>query len=172
MKTAATRDYVLSLDTGGAPILSVFGGKITTYRKLAEQALTKLKPHFANAGGHWTAGVPLPGGDFPVSGVEDLIAGLKRDHGFLDDFWARRLVRAYRTEARMILGAAENKDDLGECFGATITAAELHWLMEHEYARTAEDVVWRRSRLGLRLTEEQIARIDKWMSAAQLARSA
>ena len=167
--TAATRDYVLSVDDSGPVVLSVFGGKITTYRKLAEQALAKLKPHFPNAGGDWTAEVPLPGGDFPVDGVAALVDGLKSDYPFLDDFWAKRLVRAYGTEARSILGAAETADDLGEDFGATITAAELHWLMDREYARTAQDVVWRRSKLGLRLDADQIARIDAWMKDAKLA---
>ena len=79
--TAATRDYVLSLDTAGAPILSVFGGKITTYRKLAEQALTKLEPHLPAASGNWTAGVPLPGGDFPVGGFDQLVKGKPRLQG-------------------------------------------------------------------------------------------
>ena len=167
--TAATRDYVLSLDTAGPPILSVFGGKITTYRKLAEQSLTKLQPYLGNASGNWTAEVPLPGGDFAVDGFEGLVSQLARDFPFLDPFWSRRLVRAYGTDARSILGDATSAEDLGEGFGATITAAELHWLIKKEYARTAEDVVWRRSKLGLRLTPDEIAQIDKWMTSAQLA---
>lgn len=170
--TAATRDYVLSLDASGPPVLSVFGGKITTYRKLAEQALAKLKPHFAQATGDWTAEVPLPGGDFPVNDFDALVEGLKTDFSFLDAFWARRLVRAYGTEARSVLGTAAKAEDLGEQFGATITEAELRWLMDKEYAQTAEDVVWRRSKLGLRLSEQEIARIDDWMSTAKLAQSA
>ena len=170
--TAATRDYVLSVDDSGPVILSVFGGKITTYRKLAEQALAKLRPHFPDAGAAWTAEVPLPGGDFPVDGFDALVADLKRDFGFLDDFWARRLVRAYGTDARTILGSAGSAADLGRMFGAGITEAELRWLMEKEYARMAEDVVWRRSKLGLRLTNDEIAAIDVWMRDAQLARPA
>ena len=170
--TAATRDYVLSLDAAGPPVLSVFGGKITTYRKLSEQALAKLKPHFAQATGDWTAEVPLPGGDFPVDGFDALVEGLKAHFPFLDAFWARRLVRAYGTEAREILGSATKAEDLGEQFGATITSAELRWLMDKEYARTAADVVWRRSKLGLRLSEQEIARIDDWISDAELAQSA
>ncbi len=170
--TAATRDYVLSIDDAGPVILSVFGGKITTYRKLAEQALAKLKPHYPKASGDWTAEVPLPGGDFPVDGFDSLVTGLKRDYEFLDDFWARRLVRAYGTEARAVLGEAKTAEDLGCAFGASITEAELRWLMDREYARTAEDVVWRRSKLGLRLTADEIAGIDAWMRDAQLARGA
>ena len=164
--TAATRDYVLSLDATGAPVLNVFGGKITTYRKLAEATLAKLRGAFPEMGGDWTAGVAMPGGDFPVDGVEDLIAGLRADYPFLDARWAKRLIRAYGTEAREILGDAESADDLGRDFGASLSEAELRWLMAREYAVTAEDVVWRRSKLGLRLSEGQIAEIDSFMRSA------
>jgi glycerol-3-phosphate dehydrogenase len=163
--TAATRDYVLKVEQGGgAPILNVFGGKITTYRRLAEGALEKIAPFFPGTPAAWTAGVPLPGGDFPVKGVETLIGTLRTDHPFLTDRWARRLVRAYGTEAREILGDAATEEDLGEAFGATLTAAEVDWLMRKEFARTAEDVLWRRSKLGLRLDPEAVARLDAWMA--------
>jgi glycerol-3-phosphate dehydrogenase len=164
--TAATRDYVLSLDETGPALLSVFGGKITTYRKLAEDALAKLAPHFPAASGAWTAGVPLPGGDFPVDGVPRLVADLRARHPFLTAPWALRLVRAYGTEATRILDGADSPAALGRDFGATLTEAELRWLMEKEYARTAADVVWRRSKLGLRLDADQIAAIDAWMETA------
>ena len=163
--TAATRDYVLSLDDTGAPILSVFGGKITTYRKLAEQAMKKLQPFFPGLKSDWTAGVSLPGGDFPVGDVEKLIVDLRETHPFLSAFWARRLVRAYGTEARDVLGGAADAAALGRDFGATLTEAEIRWLMKKEFARRAEDVVWRRSKLGLRMTAEQIAELDAWMQA-------
>jgi len=163
--TAATRDYTLKVDsTGGAPVLNIFGGKITTYRRLADSALEKIGQHLKLSRGPWTAGVPLPGGDFPVDGVEDLVTELERDHPFLSAFWARRLVRAYGTEAREVLGDAKRAEDLGRDFGATLTQAEVTWLMRHEYARSAEDVVWRRSKLGLRLSAEQIAALDTWMT--------
>ncbi|PZQ95633.1 MAG: glycerol-3-phosphate dehydrogenase [Cereibacter sphaeroides] len=162
--TAATREYVLSLDTNGAPLLNVFGGKITTYRKLAEAALAKLAPTFPQATGPWTAGVPMPGGDFPVDGVKGLIDGLQREYPFLDAYWAGRLIRAYGTEARAILGPAQKIEDLGRNFGATLTEAELRWMMRHEYAREAADVVWRRSKLGLRLSGEEIASIGAFMA--------
>ncbi len=163
--TAATRDYVLSLDTNGAPLLSVFGGKITTYRKLAESALSKLVPLIGGKG-DWTAGIALPGGDFPVGGVDDLIAQLQADFPFLEERWARRLVRAYGTEAAEILVTAKSREDLGQDFGATLTEAEVNWLMEKEYARSAADVVWRRSKLGLRMTRDQISALDAFMTAA------
>ncbi|MCX7669304.1 MAG: glycerol-3-phosphate dehydrogenase, partial [Anaerolineae bacterium] len=162
--TAATRDYVLSLDTAGAPMLNVFGGKITTYRRLAEQAMDKLCPVLGLPSRPWTARVALPGGDFPVDGVAALTEGLRRDYPFLDAFWAGRLVRAYGTEARAILGSAATAADLGRAFGATLTEAELRWLMTREYAVEAADVVWRRSKLGLRLTEDEIAEIGAFMA--------
>ena len=165
--TAATRDYALRLETSGAaPLLSVFGGKITTYRRLAEAALAELAPFFPHLGGDWTAGVPLPGGNFPVEGVEGLIARLLDSCPWLGPAWARRLVRAYGTEAFDIVGDAQGPGDLGRDFGATLTEAELRWMMTREYARTAEDAVWRRTRLGLRLNAAQIAAIDDWMHDA------
>ncbi|MGB3315933.1 MAG: glycerol-3-phosphate dehydrogenase, partial [Albidovulum sp.] len=162
--SAATRDYVLTLNTDGAPILNVFGGKITTYRKLAEAAMAKIAPILKVTKPNWTAGVPLCGGDFPVDGVDALIAHLAERYPFLDAFTTRRLIRTYGTEASMILGDAISATDLGRGFGAGLTEAELRWLMEKEYATTAEDVVWRRTKLGLRLSAEQIAALDGWMA--------
>ena len=164
--TAATRDYVLSVDTagGGAPLLNVFGGKITTYRRLAESALARLAPHFPAATGAWTARVPLPGGDFPHDGAASLRGSLMGRYPFLTERWAGRLVRAYGTDAALILGEATAAVDLGRDFGATLTEAEVRWLMAHEWARRAEDVVWRRSKLGLRLTPAQVAELDAWMT--------
>jgi len=173
--TAATRDYTLKVDdAGGAPILNIFGGKITTYRRLAEHALEKIVPYFPNATGAWTAGVVLPGGDFEVSQVAEKIAALRADHPFLTEFWARRLIRAYGTEAWDVLAGAGDVADLGPMFGATLTGREVDWLMSREYARSAEDVVWRRNKLGLRLDPGQIAALDTWMKGrrAELATAA
>jgi len=168
--TAATRDYVLSLDPAdGAPLLNVFGGKITTHRRLAEGALAKLAPHLAPARGAWTARVPLPGGDFRHDEVDRLVAALMTAYPFLDRRWARRLVRAYGTLARDVLGAARAADDLGRRFGHDLTEAEVAWLMDREWAQTAEDVLWRRSKLGLRLTAEEAAALDDWMRARRAA---
>jgi glycerol-3-phosphate dehydrogenase len=161
--TAATRDYVLSLDTKGAPLLNVFGGKITTYRRLAEAALDKLAPCFPGLPDRWTAGRPLPGGDFACDGVAAMIAALKTDYPFLSDYWSRRMVKGYGTEARKILGGARSARDLGREFGATLTAAEVDWLVIHEFARTAEDIVWRRTKLGLRMTAQQIDDLTRYL---------
>ncbi len=165
--TAATRDYVLSVDTDAAPLLNVFGGKITTHRRLAESALAKLGAWFPQAKGPWTARVALPGGDFPYDGVAALTQALKRHFPFLSDPWAARLIRAYGSEAPSLLGEATSAADLGRDFGATLTEAEVRWQMAHEFARAAADVVWRRSKLGLRLTQDQIAALDAFMAGLE-----
>ena len=165
--TAATRDYVLKVDrAGGAPLLNVFGGKITTYRKLAEAALEKIVAFFPNATGDWTAGVALPGGDMAVDGVDALVARLCAAHPFLDQTWARRLVRAYGTEAEAVLSGAETSDQMGQDFGATITARELDWVIEKEWVQSSDDFLWRRSKLGLRLTADQHKAIDDYIQKA------
>ena len=168
--TAATRDYTLRVNNaGGAPILNVFGGKITTYRRLAESALEKIAPFFEDVPGAWTAGVALPGGDFAVDGFDALVAALRSDHTYLTPYHANRLARAYGTEARKVLGDATTLDELGQDFGATLTEREVAWLITHEFARTAEDVVWRRNKLGLRMNAEQIATLDNWISTHRSA---
>lgn len=162
--TAATRDYVLKVDqTGGAPMLTVFGGKITTYRKLAESALDKIAPFFQKLPGKWTAGAALPGGDFPVDQVPVLVNTIKKDFPFLTDSWAKRLIRAYGTEAAEILGDAKAASDLGEDFGETIYARELDWAVAKEWVKTADDFLWRRSKLGLRTSREQNLRISAYI---------
>jgi glycerol-3-phosphate dehydrogenase len=163
--TAATRDYVLQVEdeAGVAPLLNVFGGKITTYRRLAEHALSKLHAFFPAMRPAWTAGMPLPGGDFPVDGAPALIRQLQGDFPFLDAPWARRLVRAYGSEAALLLDGARRPEDLGRRFGWNLTEAEVRWLMRHEWARRAEDVLWRRSKLGLRLTAAEAEALDDWM---------
>jgi glycerol-3-phosphate dehydrogenase len=166
---AATRDYVFELDTpGGAPLLSIYGGKITTYRRLAEEALERLEPYLRSAKARegWTAKSPLPGGDMDVSALPALTAELRRSYPFLSQEHASRLAHAYGTRASNLLGGAKSMGDLGESFGATLTAAEIRYLMASEWALTAEDIVWRRSKLGLRLTAAEIAAIDDWIAAS------
>jgi glycerol-3-phosphate dehydrogenase len=172
--TAATRDYVLRVETAGgtAPMLNVFGGKITTYRRLAEAALAQLKPFFPAMGAPWTAGAPMPGGDFPHDGVPARVAALRARYPFLDDAWALRLTRAYGTEAEAVLADARTAEDLGQRFGWNLTEAEVRWLMRAEWARTAADVLWRRTKLGLRLSNDEAARLDAWMRDNDGARAA
>jgi glycerol-3-phosphate dehydrogenase len=164
---AATREYVLELDNPGAPLLSIYGGKITTHRRLAEEALERLSPYLkgTRAREGWTAKAALPGGDMDVSAVAALTAELVRDYPFLTPVHANRLAHAYGTRATKLLGTAKTLADLGQSFGATLTESEVRYLMSVEWARTAEDVVWRRSKLGLRLSPAEIAAIDAWMVA-------
>jgi glycerol-3-phosphate dehydrogenase len=164
---AATRDYVFELDTpGGAPLLSIYGGKITTYRRLAEEALERLEPYLRSGKLRegWTGKSPLPGGDLDVSALPALTAELQRNYPFLAQDHANRLAHAYGTRASKLLGAAKSLADLGQSFGATLTAAEVKYLMAHEWALSADDIVWRRSKLGLRLSADQVAAIDDWIA--------
>ena len=164
---AATRDYVFELDTpGGAPLLSIYGGKITTYRRLAEEALERLEPFLggnAKARQGWTGKSPLPGGNMDVSALPALTAELQRNYPYLTPEHANRLAHAYGTRATKVLGNAKSLADLGQSFGATLTAAEVSYLMTWEWAMSAADVVWRRSKLGLRLSAAEIATIDEWI---------
>jgi glycerol-3-phosphate dehydrogenase len=173
---AATREYVFELDTpGGAPLLSIYGGKITTHRRLAEEALERLAPYLRNAkrsektsekaGEGWTAKSPLPGGDLDVSAIAALSAELVRRYPFLTPAHANRLAHAYGTRAGKVLGNAKSMADLGQAFGATLTEREVRYLMSVEWARTAEDIVWRRSKLGLRLSAGEVAALDDWIAA-------
>jgi glycerol-3-phosphate dehydrogenase len=164
---AATRDYVFELDSpGGAPLLSIYGGKITTYRRLAEEALERLSPYLrsAKARAGWTGTSPLPGGDLDVSALPALTAELRRDYPFLTQEHANRLAHAYGTRAAKLLGHAKSLADLGQAFGATLTEAEVKYLMAAEWAMTAEDIVWRRSKLGLRMQAGEIAALDAWIA--------
>jgi glycerol-3-phosphate dehydrogenase len=165
---SASRDYVLELDGGNgvAPLLSIIGGKITTYRKLAEAALEQLSPHLPKREGlaaGWTGTMPLPGGEFAAEEAGELGLRLSRSFPFLREAHALRLVRAYGTRAWAVLEKAKSFDGLGIHFGATLTEAEVRYLVEHEWARSADDVLWRRSKLGLHMTEGEIAALDAWM---------
>jgi glycerol-3-phosphate dehydrogenase len=170
---AATRDYVFELDaTDNLPLLSIFGGKITTYRRLSEEALQRLTPFlpesFREREG-WTAASPLPGGDFDVLSLPNLTSELRRAASFIEPDHALRLARAYGTRARDILKGATSFADLGKHFGATLTEAEVRFAIANEWARTADDMLWRRSKLGLRLTGEQAAELEAWMQAQHAA---
>ena len=164
----ATRDYVLKLDApaGAAPLLSVLGGKITTFRRLAESALAALQPHLPATVGlpaGWTGRERLPGGEFAVDGFEAQYAAAAARYPFLPAETVHRLLRAYGMRMYDIVGGAGCSADLGRDFGAGLTEAELRYLARAEWARTAEDVVWRRSKLGLRLSAEQVGTIDDAM---------
>jgi glycerol-3-phosphate dehydrogenase len=161
----ATRDYVLEL-TGTPPVLSVFGGKITTHRRLAEAAMDRLAPLFPGLTSSWTSGAHLPGGDFPWDGFETLRDDLVRRYPFLQVQTATRLTRAYGTLAGSLLGDARSPADLGEAIGADLTGREVDWLVRTEWARTAEDVLWRRSKLGMWFGPEDITALERYLTPA------
>lgn len=166
--STVTRDYVFELDRGWdgrAPaLLSIFGGKITTYRKLAEHALAKL----GVPGQTWTAAAPLPGGDIAGLDFDGFVAAQAAAFPWLPQDAIRRLARAYGTRMAQVLGDARGFDDLGQHFGGGLTVAEVIYLICHEFARSAEDVLWRRSKLGLHLTEDERARLTSWFERVKL----
>nr|MDJ0613599.1 glycerol-3-phosphate dehydrogenase [Rhizobiaceae bacterium] len=161
----ATRDYVLKTEGEGAlKYINIFGGKITTYRRLAESMLEKIGDAIGAKGAPWTMESVLPGGEFEVSDFDNLVADVTKRFPFLDVGLAHRLVRAYGTAAFDILGEAKSSDDLGEDFGHGLREAEVRYLIEQEWAQTADDVLWRRSKLGIRFTEDQKSRLEDFMS--------
>jgi glycerol-3-phosphate dehydrogenase len=166
----ATRDYVLKSEGGNgqAPILDAFGGKITTYRRLSESMLEKIEGFLGKRGKPWTANAPLPGGDFPATGFDAEVKKLNVAYPFLDARLARRLTRLYGTRARALLGDAKSLADLGRAFGADVYEAEIRYLMRNEWALTAEDVLWRRTKRGLHFSPEQTTALDEFMQAVSV----
>ena len=156
---------------GEPPLVNAFGGKITTYRRLAESMLEKIEHFLGKKGKPWTANAPLPGGDFPVTGFEAEVSALKRNYPFLNTRLARRLTRLYGTRARVLLGDASSAADLGMDFGADLTEAELRYLIANEWAVTADDVLWRRTKRGLHMDAAQTAALDAWMRETAPARA-
>ena len=156
-----TREYVLKLegDAGTGALLNVFGGKITTYRHLAEGALAKIEQVLGVRGPAWTKGSTLPGGDFPIDGFDALVTSLRIRAMQIPPVTIRRLARAYGTEARTILAGGE----LGPVFGADLGQREVDFLVEKEWARSADDILWRRSKLGLRFSPEEVAALTRYL---------
>jgi glycerol-3-phosphate dehydrogenase len=165
----ATRDYVLKLEGGAgeAAVLNIFGGKITTFRRLAETAMEKIAETLGVKGAKWTKTATLPGGDFPVTGFATQASELRRDFSFLSENAAKRLVRLYGTRARTLLGAAKSSDALGLKFGSVITEAEARYLMAHEWAMTADDVLWRRTKAGLVTSKADAEALEEFMASAR-----
>ncbi|UUE45412.1 glycerol-3-phosphate dehydrogenase [Pectobacterium aroidearum] len=161
---AITRDYTLSVDddNGQAPLLSVFGGKLTTYRKLAEHALDKLHKYYPQAGKAWTKEAVLPGGD--IAGTRDDYAAALRRRFNLPESLTRRYSRTYGSNSELILTNMKGLGDLGEDFGHDLYEAELRYLVEKEWAVTLDDVIWRRTKLGMRLNDAQKQRISDWLA--------
>lgn len=175
--SAVTRDYVLESNTEEAPLLSVWGGKITTFRKLAEEAADELGRMLgtSSARSHWTKAASLPGGDLsawigpprrPDTDFERFIIAVKLRYPWLEPQLARRLSRAYGSLIDRVLGEANDLADLGEEIAPGLFEAELRYLCREEWASTAEDVLWRRTRLGLHLSESECERVSDWMKQA------
>ncbi len=164
--SAVTRDYVLRLDSdqGGTPVLSVFGGKITTYRRLAERALEKLAPWFPGMGPAWTAAAFLPGGTIPGGDVARFEEHLAERHPQLPRPLLRALTRRHGTLVYQVLGDAATMVALGEHFGADLYAREVDYLVEREWARNAEDVLWRRTKAGLHLEPRQREAVARYLA--------
>ena len=162
----ATRDYRLVLDASdGPPLLNVFGGKITAYRHLAEKALDRLKPFFPQMRrGPWTADEALPGGDLPAGGLAALEKEMAARFPYLDGALAARLARGYGTRVWALLGDTDGVAALGRHFGAGLYEREVGWLMREEWAQTAEDVLWRRTKLGLRLSPQEVQNLELFMT--------
>ncbi len=164
--STVTRDYVFELEAdGGAPILSVYGGKITTFRKLAEHALAKLGKAMELPGEAWTRHAVLPGGEFADGDFARFLWEASEQYEFAPPEMLLRLARAYGTRLAEILEGAKGLADLGECLGGDLYEAELRYLVKREYARTGEDVLWRRSKLGLHLPADAQRRVADWMDA-------
>ncbi len=166
--SAATRDYVLKLEhsVGSAPLLNIFGGKITTYRKLAEAAIAEVASFFPQLKEPWTAHSFLPGGNFAVEDVAKLIGKLRADFSFLTEIRARRLIRSYGLNAWEILKDCKKLEDLGEQFGEILTQKEVEYLRKNEFAMEADDIIWRRTKLGLRMSERDKKRLSDYLKTS------
>ncbi|MGZ8230706.1 MAG: FAD-dependent oxidoreductase, partial [Burkholderiales bacterium] len=163
-----SRDYRLRLHGDGeaAPLLSVFGGKITTYRRLAERALAKLAPYFPHMGQPWTAGAPLAGGDLPGGSVEAHIASLSKRYPRLPQSLVRTLAMRHGTRTGDVLEGSDTLSDLGEPFGAQLYAREVDYFVSREWAREGDDVLWRRTKAGLHLSPEERLRVAAYVREA------
>jgi glycerol-3-phosphate dehydrogenase len=162
---AVTRDYVLKLDhhEGAAPLLSIFGGKITTFRRLAEQALRELAPFFPEMKGAWTRAEPLPGGDMVKSDLAAFERDLGARYASLDPRLLGALARRHGTRSSRVLGNAGTVADLGRHFGDTLYAAEIDYLIAQEWATTAEDILWRRTKCGLHMSVSERESVSQYL---------
>ncbi len=167
--SAVTRDYTLRLDAapGFAPVLSVFGGKITTYRRLAEHALAKLAPWFPGMKSAWTQRVPLPGGDLPAGDFEHFVEDFAlRDYPWLPGTISRSLARRHGSNVAQVLGDAKSPADLGAHFGAGLFAREVDYMIAQEWATSTEDILFRRTKAGLHLTSAQQTALAQYVARA------
>jgi glycerol-3-phosphate dehydrogenase len=150
-------------ESAGAPLLNIFGGKLTTFRKLAEHALEKVRPHFPAMGAAWTHAKPLPGGDFS-GGLSALIAGITRQYPFIPAAHVNGIAKRHGSTALRWLGNAGSIEDMGEHFGAGLYEREISHMLTDEWAFTAEDVLWRRSKCGLMMAGPERERVASFIA--------
>ncbi len=165
-----TRDFVLDVNgTAYEPVLlNIFGGKLTTYRYLAEKALEKISPWLPDESEAWTDTKVLPGGDIQVENIQNYIEEQKKKYPELSPELINRLIRLYGTRANKILNGTKTEDDLGEHFGSNLYSKEVSYLVKNEWATTADDILWRRTKLGIRFTPEQKNRLIEWLDKNSL----
>jgi glycerol-3-phosphate dehydrogenase len=161
--SSVTRDYVLHLDAEGAPLVSVYGGKITTYRALAEAVLRRLERWLGRRRA-WTASEPLPGGDLGGMSFAEMVESYQRRHPALPAQWLTRLLRRHGSCAAQILGDARSEPDLGKSFGGGLYERELRYLFEYEWASEPDDVLWRRTKCGLGMNATQRGALADWLA--------
>ena len=162
---SVTRDYSLELDTDAAPLLSVFGGKLTTYRKLAEETVDKIAPLLGCTKPTWTASAPLPGGDLPQADFELFFRTVKQRYPWLPAGLAWRYARNYGSRIAQLLEDVNGASELGDEILAGLHETEVRYLMQHEFARTADDILWRRTKLGLGAPPDARERLQRWIDA-------
>jgi glycerol-3-phosphate dehydrogenase len=167
---SVTRDYALELDSDPAPLLSVFGGKITTYRRLAEDVVSMLAAHLGRHAAPWTAGAKLPGGDLPEGSFAVFLRTLERRYPWLPARLRLRCAHAYGTRLEQVLGGAAALGDLGREILPQLYERELEYLCREEFARSAEDILWRRSKLGLHLLGVDSGPLQRWLEAYAASR--
>lgn len=166
---AVTRDYVLDLDeyAEGVPFMSIYGGKITTSRKLAAHALEKLEPYFKKLPKSWTETAHLPGGDIHDGDFDDFFEKQSHTYPWLEAGNLRRLARLYGTQIKFIIDEAKSFGDLGQHFGQGLTEAEVRYLMKYEWVTEADDVLWRRTKLGIHMNADEIRELEGWFAKVQ-----
>jgi glycerol-3-phosphate dehydrogenase len=162
---SVTRDYVLELDTRPAPLLSVFGGKITTYRKLAESAVDKLARHLGSGAGPWTRTAVLPGGDLPGGSFAVFLRTIERRYPWLPAPLRIRYAQSYGTRIERVIRNASSLEGMGEELVPQLFACEVEYLCNEEFALTAQDILWRRTKLGLHLRGHSTRRLEDWLES-------
>jgi len=159
-----TRDYKLDLDVRkNAPVLSVYGGKITTFRKLAEQAVDMMQQHLGTEGSAWTESAPLPGGDIPNADFDSYFEQQRIAYSWMDETLLLDYVRNYGTRVGAVIGTSSSMADLGQHFGGPVYQAEVDYLVQHEFAHSAEDILWRRSKKGLHVPADTAGKLQAYL---------